>query len=251
MPKLIILGSSNAVPDEHHENTHMAVVGKVSSFLIDCASTPAIRLNKAGVQLDDITDIILTHFHPDHVSGVPLLLMDMWLKGRRNPLTIHGLAHTLDRLESLMDFYDWEKWPNFFQVTFNRIPEKNMTLVLEGKEWRVFCSPVRHLIPNIGLRIEFLEKGKVIAYSSDTEPCQQVVQLAQGADILIHESTGNAEGHSTPQQAGQIANQAEVKNLYLIHYPARDTKTDSWISAAKSEFYGPISMAEDFMTFDF
>jgi len=251
MPKLIILGSSNAIPDELHENTHMAVVGQAGSLLIDCASTPIVRLNKAGIQLDDLTDIILTHFHPDHVSGVPLLLMDMWLMGRQRPLKIHGLAYTLDRLESLMGFYEWGKWPDFFQVTFNRLPEEDMTLVLEGKEWHVFCSPVCHLIPNIGLRIEFLETGKVVAYSCDTEPCPQVVRLAQGADALIHESTGLAEGHSSPHQAGQVARQADVKSLYLIHYPTGNANTDVLISAAKSTFEGPVSLAEDFMVFDF
>lgn len=248
MPKLIILGSSNAIPDEHHENTHMAVVGQAGSLLIDCAGTPTVRLNKADVQLDDLTDIILTHFHPDHVYGLPLLLMDMWLLGRQHPLTIHGLAYTLDRFESLMGFYNWRKWPDFFQVTFHRLPEEDMTLVLEGTEWRVFCSPVRHLIPNIGLRIEFVETGKVVAYSSDTEPCSQVVGLAKGADVLIHESTGLAEGHSTPHQAGQIASQAGVKSLYLIHYPPG--KTNNWIAAAKSAFDGSVLLAKDFTTLD-
>ena len=116
MAKLIILGSSNAIPDEKHENTHMAVVGDKRTVLIDCVSNPILRLPQAGIEFNALTDLVLTHFHPDHVSGVPLLLMNMWLLGRKNPLNIYGLHHTLSRIEDLMGFYAWENWPNFFPV---------------------------------------------------------------------------------------------------------------------------------------
>ena len=62
--------------------------------------------------------MILTHFHPDHVSGLPSLLLDMWLMGRKDPLTIYGLAYTLERMEKLMEAYDWASWPGFFPVEF-------------------------------------------------------------------------------------------------------------------------------------
>jgi len=87
MPKVIILGSSNAIPDEKHENSHMALVGDERLVLIDCVNNPIVRLRKAGLDVEDITDLLLTHFHPDHVSGVPLLLMDLWLLGRKKELT--------------------------------------------------------------------------------------------------------------------------------------------------------------------
>ena len=77
----------------------MVVVGQERMVLVDCVSNPILRLEKAGLDFNDLTDLILTHFHPDHVSGVPLLLMDMWLMGRRKPLNVYGLHHTLDRIE--------------------------------------------------------------------------------------------------------------------------------------------------------
>ena len=89
MQKVIILGSSNAVPSRDHENTHMAIIGNGRSILVDCVSNPVVRLEQAGVDFNELTDIIITHFHPDHVSGVPLLLMDMWLMGRTKPINIY------------------------------------------------------------------------------------------------------------------------------------------------------------------
>jgi ribonuclease Z len=106
MAKLVILGSSNALADETHENTYMVLQGVERTIMIDCVNNPIFRLGRFGVDFNNLTDLILTHFHPDHVSGVPLLLMNMWLLGRQRPLDIYGLHHTLDRIENLMGFYE-------------------------------------------------------------------------------------------------------------------------------------------------
>lgn len=251
MPKLIILGSSSAIPDREHENTHMVVVGEQSTVLVDCVTSPMLRLEQAGVDFRRLTDLILTHFHPDHVSGVPQLLMNMWLMGRKEALNIYGLHHTVDRIEALMGFYSWAEWPNFFPVAFCRLPAQEMTLVMENEEMKILASPVRHMIPAIGLRFEFKKTGKSLAYSCDTEPCAEVVRLAQGADVLIHESSGAFRGHSSAAQAGDIARQAEVGALYLIHYPTGPYATGDLVAEAGARFPGPVGLATDFMTIAF
>ncbi len=251
MPKVIILGSSNAIPSPEHENTHLVVVGHERVVLVDCVSNPILRLEKAGVDSNDVTDLILTHFHPDHVSGVPLLLMDMWLLGRRKPLNIYGLHHTLDRMEDLMGFYGWSEWPNFFPVTFCRLPAEERSLALDCPDFKVFSSPVRHFLPTIGLRFEFHHNQKVMAYSCDTEPCPEVIRRAEGADVLIHESAGAVRGHSSAEQAGEVAAQAEAGALFLIHYPTGKYSDGDLAAAAATRYQGPIKLAEDFMTLEF
>lgn len=251
MPKIVILGSSNAIPDEKHENTHMALVGDGKFVLIDCPGNPVIRLRKAGLDLDQLSDIILTHFHPDHVSGIGLLLMDLWLLGRKRALRISGLDETLGRFEQLMGLYGWGDWPGFFSVQLNHLPIEEMAFVLEDTEWRILSSPVLHLVPNIGLRIESTRSGKVLAYSSDTEPCPQVVQLAHRAEILIHESAGAGRGHSDSSQAAEIAQEAMVGKLVLIHYPTGAFRDESILTRAGEHFDGPVALAEDFMELQF
>src|SRR4030067_2451562 len=103
MPKLVILGSSNAIPDESHENTHMALVGRERTVLVDCPGNPLVRVRRSGLDVSALTDLVLTHFHPDHVSGFSLLLMNLWLLGRKRPLVVHGLDYTVDRLEQVME----------------------------------------------------------------------------------------------------------------------------------------------------
>ncbi len=250
MPKVIILGSSNAIASPSHDNTHMVITGKDRNVLVDCVSSPVVRLEQAGVAPNSLTDIIVTHFHPDHVSGIPLLLLDMWLMGRRTPLDVYGLHHAIDRLEALMGFYGWTEWPGFYPVAFHRLPAEELTPVLECSEFRILCSPVQHLIPTIGLRLEATGSKKTLAYSCDTEPCAQVPRLAAGVDVLIHEAAGATAGHSSAGQAGDAASQAEAGRLVLIHYATGKSQSQNLVQEARQRFQGEVALAEDFMTID-
>lgn len=250
MPKLIILGTADAVPDERHDNTHLLLLGEERRVLIDCASNPVIRLHELGIEPNSITDIVMTHFHPDHVSGVPLLIMNMWLLGRHKQLNLYGLGHTVRLMEQLLQAFDWEDWQQF-PVEIKRLPQKNMVPLLESSDFRILCSPVNHFVPCIGLRIEFKRSGRVIAYTSDTAPTASVLWLAQGADVLLHEAAGASSGHSSAAQAGEMARQAKVKDLYLIHYPVHKGNLDDLVRQAKTTFNGRVHLAQDFMQFEY
>ena len=150
MAKIIILGSSNAIADEDHENAHMIIIGKTRTVLVDSPHNPIFCLKGVGVDFNETTDFVLTHFHPDHASGIPLLLMDMWLRGRKNALNIYGLPHALDRLENLMNAFAWGKWPDFFPVTFVRLPSEGINPVLSCLDFDICASEVCHVIPTLG-----------------------------------------------------------------------------------------------------
>ncbi|WP_054522101.1 MBL fold metallo-hydrolase [Thermanaerothrix daxensis] len=244
MGRIVILGSAYAVADEHRENTHLAIVEEDQILLIDAPGSPIARLMRAGLSWRHINSLIITHFHPDHVSGVPLLLMDLWLLGRQDPLKVYGPAHAMERLQSMMDLYEWEKWPGFYPVEYIHVPEEAMTCFIHTPLWRVYAAPVKHFLPTLGLRIE-LANGS-LAYSSDTEPCENVIRLAQGVNVLLHEATGEGPGHTSPEQAGHIAAQAQVGALYLIHTPPL-TQPEAWVARARKAFTGPVSLARDLM----
>jgi ribonuclease Z len=74
------------------------------------------------------------------------------------------------------------------------------------------------------------------------------VELAAKADVLIHEATGQFQGHSSASQAGSIAAQAEVGSLYLVHYNPEDEALET---QAQKRFSGPVTRAEDFMNIEF
>ncbi len=245
MDRIVILGSASAVPDEEHENTHILVQAGQQNILVDCPGNPIVRLKRAGVEINQVTGIILTHFHPDHVSGFPLLLMSMWLVGRKDAIWVYGLSQTIDRTQKMMELFEWDTWPNFFPVHFVRVAGEEHTQVMDGPDLRIYASPVKHLVPTMGLRFEFDRSGRVAAYSCDTEPSPVVRRLAQDADVLIHEATGPSKGHTPPEMAGEIASQAGVSALYLIHYPPQLVTPESLLARAKQTFSGQIEVARD------
>ncbi len=172
------------------------------------------------------------------------------IMGRTTPLEIYGLAYTLDRTQAMMELFGWQNWPDFYPVHFHRVDESELAVVLETDEMRILASPVKHLIPTIGLRIEFIKAGKVVTYSCDTEPCPQVVRLAHNANVLIHEATGEQVGHSSPAQAAGIAKQAGAQALYLIHY-SPEADGDDLVRQARDGFTGPVRLAHDFMVLEY
>ncbi|HEY9088133.1 MAG TPA: MBL fold metallo-hydrolase [Anaerolineaceae bacterium] len=249
MAQIIFLGTAGAVADGEHENTYLAVTCAERVLLVDASGNTIARLRQAGIDPTRIDDIILTHFHPDHVSGVPILLMDMWLLGRREPVRLHGLSHALDRMEKMMELYEWWRWPNFFPVEYHRVEEAEGVLLLENPDLRVVSAPVKHLLPTLGLRFEFPHQAKTAAYSCDTEPDPAVVRLAQGADVLIHEAAGATLGHSSAEQAGVIASEAGAKALYLVHYHPKSVggAPETLVAQAAGQFNGPVTLAQDLM----
>lgn len=249
MAEIIFLGTAAAVSDNVQENTYLAVTTSERVLLVDASGNPLARLRDAGIEPTQIEDVILTHFHPDHVSGVPVLLMGMWLLGRRAPVRLHGLAHTLDRVEKMMELYEWWRWPNFFTVEYHRVDKVEDVVLLDFPDLRITAAPVRHLLPTLGLRLEFLPQGKVVTYSCDTEPDAAVVRLARGADVLIHEAAGASLGHSSAEQAGAIASEAGVQALYLVHYRPRSVggNPEALAVEAASQFNGQVTVAQDLM----
>jgi ribonuclease Z len=249
MEKVIILGSASAVPDLQHENTYLCVLTETHRVLIDAPGNPVVRLESAGIELLSLTDLIVTHFHPDHAAGVPLLLMVSWLLGRKDPLHIYGLEPVLQRVANLMDAYEWATWPKMFPCVFHNLPAEEMVPVIEAADLEIYASPVVHLVPNIGLRVAFLKSGRVLAYSSDTQPTPAVVRLAFHADVLLHEASGETLGHTSAAAAGAIAAEAGAKELYLIHYPTK--KGEALLPQARQNFQGKVSLAVDFLEIDF
>lgn len=251
MEKVTVLGSASAVPIPGYENTHLLVESGNRVVLVDCPGTPMVRVTQAGVDPNTITDIILTHFHPDHVSGFASLLMGMWLVGRKAPVNIYGLESTIERAAKMLDLFYWKQWSGIYPVNFVPVPAEERAVLWEDADLSAYASPVPHLIPTIGLRFELAGGRHVLAYSSDTEPSQSVRRLAEGADVLIHEAAGSGTGHTSPEKAGEIAAQAGVGALYLIHYPPQLITPEVLLDRASQTFRGPVFVAKDFMTIEF
>jgi ribonuclease Z len=255
MSHVILLGTGAALSDQTREQTYMVVKGEQSAILIDCGGSPVQRLSKAGITLDSIDHVILTHHHPDHLYGVSVLLLDLWLAGRKKVLHIHGLPETLRATCAMMHAFEWESWfkVGFFPVEFHRVSNVAIGLQIVTPEFSVSTTTTKHLLPTIATRVVSNESGKAIVYSSDTEVCDSVVELARGAEILFHEATTIDKatlGHSSARQAGAQAKRAGVKKLVLVHLPPNGDVKKIHAVAAKT-FGSRVVVAKDFARFAF
>jgi len=199
--------------------TMLAVESDGAVLLVDCGGDAVERMQASGLNPAHLTGLIVTHAHADHLGGLPLLVEKLWLGGRTAPLPVYGIASALDVARRLLDLFGAPEWKGLFEIVWTEIPERPRAEVVDDAHFRVVASPVVHALPNVGLRIETKADGHALAYSSDTEPCDAVVDLARGARLLVHEATGEGPGHSSAEQAAAVAQQSGVPLLVLVHLP--------------------------------
>jgi ribonuclease Z len=247
----VVLGSAGAVADQAHGHTYLAIDSPSGLFLIDCGDSPVTRLQRAGLGIDRLRGVIVTHFHPDHVATLPDLAVSAWLLGRSRPLPIYGLPDVTDRFGAMMRLYRSDQWPGFYGLPDHSVAEVQGAEVLETDDIRITSAPTTHTVPSMGLRIENKATGGIVAYSSDTEPCEELAELSRGASILFHEATGDVAGHSSAAQAGEIGRRARAARLILIHYPPDPARRPNWVSAACEAFGGPVELARDYDQYKF
>ena len=133
------------------------------------------------------------------------------------------------------------------------IPNDEEHLAWETDRYLVHTWPVRHEVPTSGVRITSLSTGRVAAFSADSSPCPQLVSLARGANLLFHEC-GVEEphpSHSTPEQVGEIAAEADVEELILVHCH-HNLVNELHVSMAKiaKRYHGKTRFAEDFDVYE-
>ena len=130
------------------------------------------------------------------------------------------------------------------------LPGKEYGLLKEGKqvEWNGKVLKPEDYVTR--------ERGIKFAYTGDTMPCDATVKAAENADLLNHEASFAQDAadrakesmHSTARQAGQMAREANVKQLVLFHFSTRykEEELDKLLQDAQKEFDNVI-LAKDFM----
>jgi len=241
---LWLLGTSGAVPDSQRDYVALVVEHAGRLILIEAGGSPLHRLSRMGLDPARLEGVFLSHRHPDHLSALPVLLMGLWLQRRAHPLWIAGPEDAVERAQALLELFEWRSWSGMFPVNWRPIPLEHGAVVEESEGIRLMAAPVSHSVPTLALRIE-LPEG-VAVYSSDTAPCLEMIRLARGADVLIHEATGAYPGHSPPEGAGWVAQEAGVRRLILVHVPP-EVDPWEWKARAQEAFVGPVEVGWDGM----
>lgn len=184
---LRFIGTGDAFGSGGRLQTCFCVESAGASFLIDCGASSMPGLRAQGVDPDRLDAVVLTHFHGDHCAGVPFLLTHALVVSRRTrPLVIAGPqgteAHILALWEML--FPGMASRPRPFDLRFvevtHRCPVEFAGILLTA--WPAVHAPATR--PMI---VRCTHVGRTITYTGDTGWTDDLIDAADGADILIAE----------------------------------------------------------------
>jgi ribonuclease Z len=219
MAYLHLLGTGAAVSDPHRTTTMLAVENDTGVVAVDCGGDLVQRMLLAGIDIGTLEALIITHGHPDHLSGFPLVMQKLWLFGRTTPLQVIGPRGALAIARSLWEAFGLHHEKGMPEVRWNEISDPGESGTIPLRSWECVYGPATHGPATIGLRFTDPASGGIVAYSSDTAPDPRIAVLARDADILVHEANGSGAGHSSIIDAAGIAKEAGAKRLLLVHVP--------------------------------
>ena len=200
--ELIVIGSGSAVPDPRRGNPSVAVVVDGDPLLFDCGERATVNLVRAGINPLEVDHVFFTHLHWDHIADFNYFLMTVWNCGKSR-LRVFGPSGTQEMVDGFMAAHHFDI--RFVEAFSKVIPNASLSprldvavtglnpgVVLETTTYRVTAAEVQHL-RSLGFehsdwafRVDS-EHGSV-AYSGDTAPCDEMVELARGVDVLVHEA---------------------------------------------------------------
>jgi len=276
--RLILLGTkggpsvrgNSAVP-----TSHVLIVRGVP-YVIDAGYGVTQRLLQAGVQLNVLRYVFITHHHSDHNLEYGNLLYTAWANGLKSQVDAYGPPGLVDMTRNFMA-------TNQFDIDTRIADEgrpdlRKLVVAHEFREGAVFqdenvkVTALRNHHPPIvdSFAFKFETQGKTIVFSGDTSYFPPLAEFAKGADVLIHEAmygpgiealarrNANAEtllkhlkdSHTLAEDVGRIAKAAAVKTLVLSHLVPGDDPSvtrELWERAARTSFDGKIIVGADLM----
>lgn len=264
-------GTPRPLPDASGPATAVVVGSRV--FLVDAGVGVERRLAAAGLPTDGVTAAFITHLHSDHVLGLPDLIFTSWVMGRSRPFPVygpHGLARMTEHLYAAFseDIRIRTEGLEHESRDGYRIAVREIGpgVVYDSGGVRVTAFLVHHGEWREAYGYRFDSPGRSIVLSGDTRPSEELVRMATGVDVLIHEvqpsdsmqHPGNRSAnewasyvrdyHTTALQLGELAARARPKLLIVYHNGRRGT-ADRILADIRRSFSGPVAIAADLQRF--
>jgi ribonuclease Z len=229
------------------------------------------RLVEAGLPMNAVTKLFLTHLHSDHVVDVPDLMLTPWSAQpeRKGPLEVWGPNGTRDMMRHLEEAFAFDiHMRRDVDESFSRDGIKVVAHdIREGKVYErdgvtVTAFLVTHGLvkPSYGYRVDY--EGRSVALSGDTSPNDNLVAVCRGVDVLIHEAIdldvlrqlvrdeqrmeAIVARHTTPEQAASIFSKVSPRLAVFSHSPGSAAIVDR----TRRSYPGRVEMGKDLMVID-
>lgn len=276
--KVTLLGTGCPVVSSRRYGAGTLVECAGQRFLIDIGSGVTQRLVQAGGSGAQIDALLLTHLHSDHLVDLYQFIISSWHQNRTRPQLIYGPPGTQAFVEAQMDAWrternmriEFEKRSSVaaFEIEVREF-DTSCELMLVG-DARISAVRVEHPPVEPAFGYVFESDGRKLVLSGDTRPCQSLIDAAKHANVLVHEvfahSLDNqtlvagtrttetmeavASYHTTAEQVGQIARNAEVRCVVLNHIVPPDADEKALITAIRQHYSGSVIVGEDLMAMD-
>jgi len=273
--ELVITGSGTPVPSATRAGPSALVKRGDLALLFDAGRSTVQRLAGAGLWPTGLTAVLLTHHHSDHLTGLPDLVLTHWVMDRgtdRPPLTVVAPEGPTCRfVDGMLDNWRGDIEVRMAHTGRTRAPGVDLRPFAVGDHpeqvWvegdvRVLAGAVHHepVTPAVGYRIE--TPDGVIAISGDTIVCDEVAELAAGADVLVYEAlrfecfdgmpptrTFILDYHADTRLIGTQARDLGVGTLVLTHLipePEGPDDVRAYVDDIRGGgFEGELIVAED------
>jgi ribonuclease Z len=274
--RVTLLGTGTPVPSAERFSYSTLVEAGDQKLLFDFGRGVAIRLTQLHIPLGSITASFLTHFHSDHLVGLPDLWLTGWLRppyGRRNrPFVLYGPKGTLALTKGLTEAFtkdrdireaDEHDPPSGIAFEVHEI-EPGVVYEKEGVKVTAFANDHGPLVkPSFGYRIDY--EGHSVVLSGDTRFDEAVVAEAKGVDLFVHCATlipaallqknpayqAVFRHLASPEDAGRAFAEAHPKLAVFSHIGLNGGSTVAdLVAATRKTYQGPLVVGEDLMAFD-
>jgi ribonuclease BN (tRNA processing enzyme) len=275
---LVLLGTKGGPrPSIERSNPANLISYHGRNYLIDCGYGATRQLLAVGVQAHEIDAILVTHHHSDHTLELGSLLYNAWIGGRRRQIDIWGPPPLRQFVDGLFQAYRFEIETRMLDegrpdpLPLYRVREIEGSSVLsDGDGLKISAGKVHHPPLRHAFAYRFDLPNRSFVLSGDTASCANLIALANGADILVHEvmHLGGIEkliashpdarrlrahliaSHTTTEEVGKIATAAKVGFLVLNHLvPGDDAsiRDDEWLTEPRADFAGQVLLGCDLM----